>query len=94
MKKLFAPWLAGDTFEDDDAFFAYLVRYDKICNAVRVVLFAVAALALLIGYAASDSVAYVHPWYTIAVAAMALALGVSLLIAQNEKCLPPELRQK
>ena len=59
-----------------------------------VVLFAVAAAALLIGYASSDSVAYVHPWYTITVAAMALGLGLSLLIAQNEKCLPPERRQK
>ena len=62
--------------------------------SMRVVLFAVAAAALLIGYASSDSVAYVHPWYTITVAAMALGLGLSLLIAQNEKCLPPELRQK
>ena len=94
MKKLFTPWLAGDAFADEADYSAYLVRYDKVCNVLRVVLFAVAAAALLIGYASSDSVAYVHPWYTITVAAMALGLGLSLLIAQNEKCLPPELRQK
>lgn len=94
MKKMFTPWLAGDCFADDDAFFAYLLRYNQVCNAIRVVLFVIAAVTLMIGYASSDSVAFVHPWYTIAVAAMALALGVSLLIAQNEKALPPDLRQK
>ena len=93
MKKLFTPWLAEDQFDDSDAFCAYLVRYNKVCNTIRVILFAIAGVMLLIGYASTESVAYVHPWYTIAVAAMVLALGISLLISKNEKSLPPELRQ-
>ena len=40
--KAFTPWRAAALFEDGDAWFAYLVRYDKVCNAIRVVLFAVA----------------------------------------------------
>ena len=94
MKKMFTPWLAEACFADDNAFSAYLMRYNQVCNVVRVVLFIIAAVTLMIGYASSDSVAFVHPWYTIAVAAMVLALGVSLLIAQNEKVLPPNLQQK
>ena len=42
--RTFTPWCAAALFEDGDAWFAYLVRYDKVCNAIRVVLFAVAAL--------------------------------------------------
>ena len=42
--RTFTPWRAAALFEDGDAWFAYLVRYDKVCNAIRVVLFAVAAL--------------------------------------------------
>ena len=44
--RTFTPWRAAALFEDGDAWFAYLVRYDKVCNAIRVVLFAVAALLL------------------------------------------------
>ena len=40
--RTFTPWRAATLFEDGDAWFAYLVRYDKECNAIRVVLFAVA----------------------------------------------------
>ena len=92
--RTFTPWRAAALFEDRDAWFAYLVRYDKVCNAIRVVLFAVAALMLIAGYAMTDSVAYAHPWYTIALAALVPALLISLLIAQNEKQLPKELQQK
>ena len=59
-----------------------------------VVLFAVAALMLIAGYAMTDDVAYAHPWYTIALAALVPAFLISLLIAQNEKQLPKDLQQK
>ena len=42
--RTFTPWRAAALFEDGDAWFAYLVRYDKVCNGIRVALFAVAAL--------------------------------------------------
>ena len=72
--RTFTPWRAAALFEDGDAWFAYLVRYDKVCNAIRVVLFAVAALMLIAGYAMTDDVAYAHPWYTIALAAVVPAI--------------------
>ena len=53
--RTFTPWCAAALFEDGDAWFAYLVRYDKVCNAIRVVLFAVAALMLIAGYAMTDT---------------------------------------
>ena len=46
------------------------------------------------GYAMTDDVAYAHPWYTIALAALVPAFLISLLIAQNEKQLPKDLQQK
>ena len=61
---------------------------------IPVVLFAVAALMLIAGYAMTDDVAYAHPWYTIALAALVPAFLISLLIAQNEKQLPKDLQQK
>ena len=92
--RTFTPWRAAELFEDEDAWFSYLVRYDKICNGIRVALFAMAAVMLIAGYAMTDSVAYAHPWYTIALSALVPALLVSLLIAQNEKQLPKDLQQK
>ena len=83
--RTFTPWCAAALFEDGDAWFAYLVRYDRVCNAIRVV---------LAGYAMTDDVAYAHPWYTIALAALVPAFLISLLIAQNEKQLPKDLQQK
>ena len=49
---------------------------------------------LIAGYAMTDDVAYAHPWYTIALAALVPAFLISLLIAQNEKQLPKDLQQK
>ena len=43
--RTFTPWRAAALFEDGDAWFAYLVRYDKVCNGIRVALFAVAVAA-------------------------------------------------
>lgn len=99
--KLFAPWRAEEAFDDLDAYFAYLVRYDKVLNAIRVVLFAAAAVLLIVGYAVDDgaggySIAAIatHPFYLVAVGVLVIALGVSLVIIQNEKQLPQELQQK
>ena len=46
MRKLFAPWTAGDCFDDLDDFYDFLLRRNKLLNAVRVVLFVVAAVCL------------------------------------------------
>ena len=98
--RAFMPWRADAYFEDDAAFCAYLVRYNKVCNAIRVILFAAAAILLFIGYNASDSTRWSlaavsdHPYYIIAVGVLVLALGVSLIMIENEKKLPEELRAK
>ena len=89
MRKLFAPWTAGDCFDDLDDFYVFLLRRNKLLNAVRVVLFVVAAVCLMLGYAFDP-----QPYNSVAVGALVLALGLSLVIIQNEKQLPPELQNQ
>ena len=79
MRKLFAPWTAGDCFDDLDDFYVFLLRRNKLLNAVRVVLFVVAAVCLMLGYAFEP-----QPYTSVAVGALVLALGLSLVIIQNE----------
>ena len=89
MRKLFAPWTAGDCFDDLDEFYVFLLRRNKLLNAVRVVLFVVAAVCLMLGYAFEP-----QPYNSVAVGALVLALGLILVIIQNEKQLPPELQNQ
>ena len=89
MRKLFAPWTAGDCFDDLDDFYVFLLRRNKLLNAVRVVLFVVAAACLMLGYAFEPQL-----YNSVAVGALGLALGLSLGIIQNEKQLPPELQNQ
>ena len=89
MRKLFAPWTAGDCFDDLDDFYVFLLRRNKLLNAVRVVLFVVAAACLMLCYAF-----YPQPYNSLAVGALVLALGLSLVIIQNEKQLPPVLQNQ
>lgn len=89
MRKLFAPWTAGDCFDDLDDFYDFLLRRNKLLNAVRVVLFVVAAVCLMLSYAFEP-----QPYNSLAVGALVLALGLSLVIIQNEKQLPPELQNQ
>ena len=85
--KLFAPWTAERFFDDLDKYFAFLLRRNRTLNTVRVVFFLIAAVCLMLGYAFDP-----QPYNAIAVAALVLALGLSLVIIQNEKQLPPELQ--
>ena len=89
MRKLFAPWTAGDCFDELDDIYDFLLRRNKLLNAVRVVLFVVAAVCLMLGYAFEP-----QPYNSVAVGALILALGLSLVIIQNEKQLPPELQNQ
>lgn len=88
--KLVTPWRAAACFDGDEAFFRFLTRYNRRCNTLRAILFAGAAVMLLIGYAGVST----QPYYAICVALLVLALGLSLIIAQNEKQLPDDMRQK
>ena len=56
---------------------------------MRVILFAVAAVGLILSYA-SDRKLYNY----IAAGVLVVALGITLVISENEKQLPEELRQK
>lgn len=87
--KLLAPWKAESLFDDPDDFYDFLLRRNKALNAVRVLFFAVAAVCLMLGYAFQP-----QPYNAVAVGALVLALGLSLVIQQNEKQLPPELQNK
>ena len=49
--RLFAPWRAGRFFEREEDFQQFLVRRNRFLNAVRVILFAVAAVGLILSYA-------------------------------------------
>ena len=51
VRKLFAPWTAEACFDDLDDFYAFLLRRNKLLNAVRVVFFLIAAACLMLGYA-------------------------------------------
>lgn len=88
--KLVTPWLAEPYFDGQDAFYPFLVRYNHRCNTVRSILFVIAEILLVIGYGAVSTM----PYYPICVALLVIALALSLIIAQNEKQLPEELRQK
>ena len=85
--KLFAPWKAEACFDDVDDFYDFLLRRNKALNGVRTVFFLIAAVCLMLGYAFEPK-----PYNYYAVGALVLALGLSLVILQNEKQLPPELQ--
>lgn len=85
--KLFTPWKAERYFDDLDVFFEFLLRRNRALNTVRVIFFAIAAVCLMLGYAFDP-----QPYNSVAVGALVLALGLSLVILQNEKQLPPELQ--
>lgn len=87
--KLFAPWKAEACFDDVDNFYDFLLRRNKVLNGIRTVFFLIAAVCLMLGYAFEP-----QPYNYIAVGALVLALGLSLVILQNEKQLPPELRDQ
>lgn len=87
--KLFAPWKAAGCFASETDFQDFLLRRDRALNAVRVVFFAVTVVCLIMAYA-TDWTYFNY----IAAGAMLLALRLTLVIIQNEKQLPEELRQK
>lgn len=70
-----------------DDFYDFLLRRNRVLNAVRVLFFAAAAVCLMLGYAFEP-----QPYNAVAVGALVVALGLSLVIIQNEKKLPPELQ--
>ena len=87
--KLLAPWKASGCFSSEADFQDFLLRRSRALNAVRVVFFAVTVVCLILSYATDWT------WFNyIAAGAMVLALGLTLVIIQNEKQLPEELRQK
>ena len=90
LAKCFTPWRCEAYFDDTDEYFGFLLKRNRALNAVRVALFAAAFLLLMIGYAGASE----QPYYYLTAGVLAIALGVSLIIAQNEKQLPKELRPK
>ena len=83
--RTFAPWRAGAQFDTPAAFHAFLRRVNKRLGAVRAVLLVLAAAALMGSYAFD-----VRKLDFVAVIALVLVLGLSLIILQNEKTLHEE----
>ncbi len=83
--RTFAPWRAGAQFDTPAAFHAFLHRVNKRLGAVRAVLLVLTALALMGSYAFD-----IRRLDFVAVVALVLVLGLSLLILQNEKTLHEE----
>ena len=86
--KLLLPWTAAFCFDAPDDFYQFLLRRNRLLNTIRVILFAVAAVALMLGYALDGG-----PYNTVALIALVIALAVSLVIIQNEKQLPREYQK-
>ena len=86
--RLCTPWNAGGQFEDEDVFLAFLQKRCRALGGLRIILFALAAILLIVGYAMPS----VQPYYYIAAAVLVLALAVTLWIARTEKELPKEMR--
>lgn len=86
--KTFMPWKAAGLFAHEEQFHAFLLRCNKRLNTVRVILFALAAVCLMLSYALE------LPLYNyIAVGALCVALVLTLMHGENEKKLPEHLRQ-
>lgn len=99
--RLFTPWNAEAQFDEPEAFYGFLLRRNRLLGTFRNLLFAAALVLLIIGYAIGDSgVGYSiadfanQPYYLIAVGVLVIALLLSLVMIQNEKQLPEELRPK
>ena len=98
--KLMAPWKCAHLFQSQNAFFAFLAKRNRFLNGLRVILFVITAILLFLGYNADDgggwSLAAIRnqPYYLLAVLSLVLALGATLVIAENEKQLPEELHLK
>ena len=75
--KLFTPWNAAPLFDSEAKFHAFII------------LFAIAAVCLLVSYALDTRIGNY-----IAVGVLVLAIGVTLLYARNEKALPEGMRDK
>ena len=99
--RLFAPWRAGAQFDSPELFYGFLLARNRLLGTIRNICFAAALVLLILGYAVSDgtsgySIADLanQPYYLIAVGVMVLALLLSLVMIQNEKQLPKEMRPK
>lgn len=99
--RLFTPWNAGAQFDAPEAFYGFLLSRNKLLGTIRNIFFAAALILLILGYAVSDgtsgySIADIanQPYYLIAVGVMVAALLLSLVMIQNEKQLPKEMRPK
>ncbi len=92
LTRLLTPWRAGPLFTENEAFYGFLARRNRLLGVLRAILLAAAAGLLICSYALSDQPRNVY--MTGALCALLLTLGVSLLIIQNEKALPEERRAK
>lgn len=98
--RTFTPWRAAAQFNDPDAFYGFLLARNKHLGRLRNVLFVVAMLLLMAGYAFPGEGGYSiadlanQPFYLIAAGVLVVALLVSMVMLQNEKQLPANLREQ
>lgn len=85
--KLFTPWRAKAHFDGPQAFHTYLLRYNRVLNAIRNVTFGCTAICLIVAYMYDQKLLNYA-----GVGFLLIALAVTLVCSQNEKQLPEEFK--
>ncbi len=84
VRKLFLPWTAGDCFDSDDAFDAFLRRRHRQFTNARMVFVILAAVLLIAGYFIDR-----RPVMLAAIAPLLAVLGASMALDRIEAILGP-----
>lgn len=87
--KLFTPWRAAAYFDDKEQFQDFLLKVSRRLNTFRIVMFAITAICLIVAYM-YDQVTLNY----VGVGFLVFALGATVVIGENDKQLPEELRQQ
>lgn len=97
--RVLMPWRAAAQFDELEEFYGFLLTRNKHLGRFRNVLFVATVILLLVGYALPSEGGYSiadfanQPFYLIAVGVLVVALLISVVMIQNEKQLPPNLRE-
>jgi len=82
-RKHFLPWTAGDTFDSEEAFQAFLKKKQKLCTDLRIIFVLIAAAPLIVGY-----IMDLRPLMLVTIAPLLVVLAATAGLDQIEKRLP------
>jgi len=84
-RKHFLPWTAGDAFESEAAFRAFLQKKHKLFTDLRMIFIVIAAIPLIAGY-----VMDLRPVMLMTIVPLLVVLAATAGLDQIEKRLPEE----